>query len=71
MGELIQAKRSSERDNHKLDLEAYVIDYITKSYYKTASLLSHGCRAIAVVHDLPEYEQENFFRFGANLGIAF
>lgn len=61
-GELIQAKRDisaskgdktiADSDLHTVlpfDSEAYFESYIAKTYYKTASMISLGCRGIGVL----------------------
>jgi len=53
-GELIQAKKSTKlTDDGSLDIKHYFENYLMKSYYKTASLLSIGCRGVGVIFDLP------------------
>ena len=52
-GELIQAKRDLESvlDN-KFLYDEYFDSYIAKTYFKTASMISIGCRAVALIMDL-------------------
>ena len=83
-GELIQAKRDmvSSKDQQLGDSElnqvrqfdqiGYFDTYIAKTYYKTASMISLGCRGIAVLMNFEETEaHRSLFDFGAHLGIAF
>ena len=65
-GELIQAKRdlsSGEKSIEEgsgvvlpFDSEGYFDSYIAKTYYKTASMISLGCRGIAVLMRFNETE---------------
>ena len=55
-GELIQAKRDMiDSQENKLsadsafDHERYFNSYVSKTYYKTASMISLGCRGIGVL----------------------
>ncbi|CAI2371439.1 unnamed protein product [Moneuplotes crassus] len=66
-GELIQARNYSENDS----LEESVRSYISKTYYKTASLMSLACRGVGVIYNFSEEKQRNAFDFGAHFGIAF
>lgn len=78
-GELIQAKRDfkhssslPEDDSVKLiDYNEYFNSYITKTYYKTASMISLGCRGLGLIFDLDVENQRHLFNFGANLGVGF
>ncbi|KAK1592628.1 hypothetical protein Q3G72_027901 [Acer saccharum] len=45
--------------------------YMQKTYYKTASLVSNSCKAIAVVADQTEEVAMLAFEYGKNLGLAF
>ena len=42
-----------------------------KTYYKTASMISLGCRGVALMFDMNEESHEEIFNFGAHLGLAF
>ena len=57
----------------EFDSEAYFESYIAKTYYKTASMISLGCRGIGVLMGFsPETQaHRSLFDFGAHLGIAF
>ncbi|KAK4858565.1 hypothetical protein QYF36_018478 [Acer negundo] len=45
--------------------------YMQKTYYKTASLVSNSCKAIALVADQTEEVAMLAFEYGKNLGLAF
>jgi len=60
-GELIQADAVSE------DLETHIVSYCHKTYFKTASLIAHGCKGIGYYGGYPE----ECFNFGKHLGLAF
>lgn len=54
------------------DNMSYFESYIAKTYFKTASMISLGCRGIAVIMGYGDIKvQRSLFDFGANLGIAF
>jgi geranylgeranyl pyrophosphate synthase len=71
-GELIQAKRdlASHHLGH-LHYEDFFSSYIAKTYYKTASMISLGCRGLGLIFNLDIASQRHLFNFGAHLGIAF
>ena len=66
-GELIQAKNFEEDES----LYESIANYISKTYYKTASLMSLACRGVAIIHEFDESKQRKVFDFGAHFGIAF
>ncbi|CDW74503.1 solanesyl diphosphate synthase [Stylonychia lemnae] len=74
-GELIQAKRDMMKkgqvNTDKFDVDDYFGSYVSKTYYKTASMISLGCRGLGIIFDLDTEAQRKLFNFGANLGIAF
>lgn len=78
-GELIQAKRDfksnknllEDNEEQLLDYEEYFKQYIAKTYYKTASMISLGCRGLGLIYNMDVDNQRKLFNFGANLGIAF
>lgn len=76
-GELLQAKRELKSgelisDNPlAVDLNDYFTSYIAKTYYKTASMISLGCRGVALIFAGDLEDQRRMFNFGAHLGIAF
>jgi geranylgeranyl pyrophosphate synthase len=51
--------------------DPYFESYISKTYYKTAAMISIGCRGLGVLLELDTEAQRNLFDFGAHLGIAF
>lgn len=54
------------------DSTNYFESYIAKTYFKTASMISLGCRGIAIIMGFTDIQlQRALFDFGANLGIAF
>lgn len=73
-GELIQAKQDHyllESEEPMIDFENYFESYIAKTYYKTASMISLGCRGLGIIFNLDFENQRRLFNFGAHLGIAF
>ena len=44
---------------------------MAKTYYKTASMISLGCRGIALLLKMNFEAHHALFNFGAHLGIAF
>jgi geranylgeranyl pyrophosphate synthase len=52
-------------------LDEYFNSYIAKTYYKTASMISLGCRGLGIIYDLDIDAQRSLFNFGAHLGVAF
>lgn len=75
-GELLQAKRELKDQNDKIgefniDLDEYFTTYVAKTYYKTASMISLGCRGLGLIFNLDIDNQRRLFNFGAHLGIAF
>lgn len=63
-GELIQLDSRGGAD-----LEEMVLHYVHKTFFKTASLISHGCRGIGL-HSVDDYSTQAF-EFGKHLGLAF
>ncbi|GFQ07743.1 solanesyl diphosphate synthase 3 chloroplastic/mitochondrial [Phtheirospermum japonicum] len=45
--------------------------YMRKTYYKTASLISLSCKAIALVAENPQEVSTLAYEYGKNLGLAF
>tara|TARA_B110000285_G_scaffold229852_1_gene295409 strand:- start:408 stop:1103 length:696 start_codon:yes stop_codon:yes gene_type:complete len=77
-GELIQAGRNFSTNNliesgevKLIDYQNYFESYIAKTYYKTASMISLGCRGLGIIFNLDIENQRRLFNFGAHLGIAF
>jgi len=63
-GEIHQLIKRSANHEERLDL------YIEKSYLKTASLIAHGCQAVALNSGRPHL-QNVAYQYGRNMGIAF
>lgn len=74
-GELIQARRDMdsgrEISGDGFDTQGYFESYVSKTYFKTASMLSLACRGVGLILDLDHEAQKRLFDFGAHLGIAF
>ena len=58
-GELLQAARNFSQSNlieqgdiKIIDYQNYFESYIAKTYYKTASMISLGCRGLGIIFDL-------------------
>ena len=45
--------------------------YVTKSFYKTASLMANSCKSAAIMGGHGEREQELGYEDGKSLGLAF
>lgn len=56
---------------HKADPGNGLNHYITKSYYKTASLIANSCQSAAILGGHGAEEQEIAYEYGKNLGLAF
>lgn len=71
--EIAGAALSSPFENQtKLyDADRYFQSYISKTYFKTASMISLGCRGLGLILDFDTEAQRQMFDFGAHLGIAF
>ena len=46
-------------------------DYIEKSFYKTASLIAASCKSAAIISNVSEETQNDFYIYGKHLGLAF
>eukprot|EP00058_Branchiostoma_floridae_P009211 XP_002594699.1 hypothetical protein BRAFLDRAFT_240460 [Branchiostoma floridae] len=55
----------------KEDEDERFAHYLKKTFKKTASLLAHSCRAVAVLSGSSKDVQEVAYQYGKNLGIAF
>ncbi len=53
------------------DLDNYFNSFIPKTYYKTASMISLGCRGLGIIYGFDIEAQIKLLNFGAHLGIAF
>ena len=65
-GEVMQMKPTSAGD-----LFSNVDYYMTKSFYKTASLMANSCRSVAVLQGYDEEVQDIAFEYGKHAGLAF
>ena len=54
-----------------MDYTDYFEQYVAKTYYKTASMISIGCRGLGLIFNLDLENHRKLFNFGAHLGIAF
>jgi len=65
-GEVMQMKPATEMSlKYKLDY------YITKTFYKTASLIANSCKAMTVLAGHERQIQEIAYEYGKGIGIAF
>jgi len=64
VGELAQSGK-------RFDTSITLLDYLKKSFYKTASLLAASCRASAVLTGAPQGVCDAVYTYGFYLGIAF
>jgi all-trans-nonaprenyl-diphosphate synthase len=48
-----------------------ISNYISKSFYKTASLIASGCKAAAIISGDDISTQNQFYNYGKHLGLAF
>jgi len=65
-GEVMQMKPSRGGD-----LFSNIDSYMTKSFYKTASLMANSCRSAAVLQGYDEEVQDIAFEYGKHAGLAF
>lgn len=65
------SKKGPGLNEDAYDMDNYFNSYIAKTYYKTASMISLGCRGLGVIYNLDIEAQRKLFNFGAHLGIAF
>lgn len=65
-GEIMQLKPSPDQEQ-----AVQLRNYITKTYYKTASLISNSCKSVALLGDVTREEVTIATEYGKNLGIAF
>ena len=70
-GEIIQAKYRQKSAEVRFSSEAFFPEYISKTYFKTASMISLGCRGVGLIYDLDLEDQRRLFEFGAELGVSF
>jgi geranylgeranyl pyrophosphate synthase len=68
------AKAGSFLSSHTIDhcaIPPYIQTYLTKTYYKTASLLANSCKSVALLGEHDEQMQEIAFEYGKSIGLAF
>lgn len=53
------------------DVSISINSYISKSFYKTASLIASGCKAAAMISGSDADTQKKFYNYGKHLGLAF
>jgi geranylgeranyl pyrophosphate synthase len=46
------SKKGTGQNEDAYDLDNYFNSYIAKTYYKTASMISLGCRGLGVIYGL-------------------
>jgi len=66
-GEVLQMSAADRRTSFLAQIDYY----LTKSYYKTASLFSNGCKAAAILGGHTPAIQEVLFEYGRYLGLTF
>jgi geranylgeranyl pyrophosphate synthase len=64
-GEVMQLKPKSD------NVLARVENYVTKSFYKTASLIAHSCQSAAILGGHDKKTQEIAFEIGKYIGLSF
>lgn len=64
-------RKEAQAKTGKFDVEEYFVSYISKTYYKTASMISLGCRGLGIIYGFDIEAQRKLFDFGAHLGVAF
>jgi all-trans-nonaprenyl-diphosphate synthase len=69
LGDLCAGEIRQLRQQYQLELSWD--DYIHKSYCKTASLFSAGCKSAAILNDCPNEVIQQLAEYGKNLGICF
>ena len=80
-GEIMQLKPDYKlNQNHlsitnsttPIDVSSYNIQtYLTKSFYKTASLIAYSCKAVATLSNQSTDVQYIAYEYGKNIGLAF
>mmetsp|Transcript_10093 Transcript_10093/g.18376 ORF Transcript_10093/g.18376 Transcript_10093/m.18376 type:complete len:397 (-) Transcript_10093:22-1212(-) len=56
---------------HKAEAGNGISNYVTKSFYKTASLMAYSCKSAAILGGHDEETIEVAYEYGKNLGLAF
>jgi hypothetical protein len=65
-GEIMQLKPSPDQEQ-----EVKERNYVTKTYYKTASLICNSCKSIALLGDYDPAQVQIATEYGKNVGLAF
>lgn len=55
----------------RFDLQFPIEDYISKSFYKTGSLIAASCQGAVMLNDAPKEVSDAFYMYGRYLGLAF
>ncbi|MEM1253818.1 MAG: solanesyl diphosphate synthase [Cyanobacteria bacterium P01_H01_bin.21] len=56
---------------NRFDTTLSIDAYLTKSYYKTASLIANSCKSVGVLSQSSETLTEALYQYGRSLGLAF
>ena len=56
---------------NRFDTTLSIDAYLTKSYYKTASLIANSCKSVGVLSGSSESLTEALYQYGRSLGLAF
>jgi hexaprenyl-diphosphate synthase len=65
-GEVMQMKSASS-----VGLKETIDYYLTKSFYKTASLMANSCKSVALLGNCNAEQQQIAYDFGTHIGLAF
>jgi len=68
---MLSVKSSSALNSASSNITNTFDHYLKKTYYKTASLISNGCRSAAILGDHSDELVEMAAEYGKNLGLAF
>jgi geranylgeranyl pyrophosphate synthase len=66
-GECQQSLKKIHLDNIDKSFQIYM----TKTYYKTASLIAQSIRGVGIIYNFDEYIQKQLFNLGLHIGIVF
>jgi all-trans-nonaprenyl-diphosphate synthase len=53
------------------DTSTSISNYLNKSFQKTASLIASSCKASAILSNANAYTQNQLYRYGKHIGLAF
>ena len=56
---------------NRFDTTLSIEAYLTKSYYKTASLIANSCKSVGVLSQSSDSLTEALYQYGRSLGLAF